>query len=72
LAHRTDHAFWRDDVSLLDTEIVDASTIQGPKQITDAYLLALAVRNGGRLVTFDRAIPLAAVRGAVPSNLANP
>jgi uncharacterized protein len=69
---RADHAFWPDDISLLDTEIVDPSAIRGPKQITDVYLLALAVRNGGRLVTFDRAIPLAAVRGAAEVNLVSP
>jgi len=58
------HVFWPDDVSLADPEIFDHSRLLGPKQITDAYLLALAVTNGGRLATFDHAIPLAAVRGA--------
>jgi len=33
------------------------------------YLLALAVRHGGRLVTFDQAIALSAVRGAAPQHL---
>ena len=28
----------------------------GPKQVTDAQLLDLAIRRGGRLVTFDRKI----------------
>jgi uncharacterized protein len=32
--------------------------------VTDAYLLALAVRRGGALASFDNAIPLTAVRGA--------
>jgi uncharacterized protein len=32
--------------------------------VTDLYLLALAIRHGGRLVTFDGRIPLSAVRGA--------
>jgi hypothetical protein len=41
----------------------------GPSQITDAYLLALAVQNDGRLVTFDRTIPLSAVRGAEPRHV---
>jgi hypothetical protein len=41
----------------------------GPKQLTDIYLLALAVKNSGRLVTFDRAIPVAAVRSAEPQHL---
>jgi predicted nucleic acid-binding protein len=58
------HAFWADDVSLLDTRVVDPGRIHGPRQVSDLYLLALAVRNRGRLVTFDRAISLDAVRGA--------
>jgi hypothetical protein len=33
------------------------------------YLLALAVERGGRLVTFDRTIPVHAVRGAASSHL---
>jgi toxin-antitoxin system PIN domain toxin len=63
-AAQTDHALWPDDVSLRDPELFDPSRILGPNQITDAYLLALAVKNKGRLVTFDRAISIAAVRGA--------
>ena len=58
------HAFWPDDVSLLDGRIVDPGRIHGPRQVSDLYLLALAVANRGRLVTFDRSIPLEAVRGA--------
>jgi predicted nucleic acid-binding protein len=32
-------------------------------QVTDAFLLGLAVRNGGKLATFDHRIPSAAVEG---------
>jgi toxin-antitoxin system PIN domain toxin len=60
----TDHVFWPDNISLLDEQLIDHSRILGPKQLTDIYLLALAVKHGGRLVTFDRSIPIAAVRGA--------
>jgi uncharacterized protein len=63
------HHFWPDDVSLLDPSIADFDRIHGPRQLTDVYLLALAVRNEGRLVTFDSAIPLAAVRGTKRSQL---
>jgi toxin-antitoxin system PIN domain toxin len=59
-----DHVFWPDDISLLDEQLIDRFRILGPKQLTDIYLLALAVKHGGRLVTFDLAIPTAAVRGA--------
>lgn len=58
------HEFWPDDVSILDPDVFDHTYFLGPKQLTDVYLLALAVRNSGRLVTFDRGIPLGAVRGA--------
>jgi uncharacterized protein len=60
----TDHAFWPDDISLLDEQRIDRSHVLGPRQLTDVYLLALAVKHGGRLVTFDRSIPMAAVREA--------
>jgi len=63
------HDFWPDSLSLLDEDLFDATRIHGPRQLTDAYLLALAVENGGRLVTFDSAIPLAAVMGAKPRHL---
>jgi len=55
------HEFWPDSLSLLDKRTIDTTRIHGAKQLTDVYLLALAVAHGGRLVTFDRALPLAAV-----------
>lgn len=63
------HEFWPDDVSLTDSAAFDARAILGSKQITDRYLLALAVRNRGRLVTFDRAIRPTAVHGAAPEHI---
>ncbi len=57
----TDHQFWPDRVSLLDASTVQAARVLGPRQITDLYLLALAVDCGGHLVTFDESIHLAAV-----------
>jgi uncharacterized protein len=58
------HEFWPDEVSLLDAGVADVTRIHGPRQLTDVYLLALAVRRKGRLVTFDRSISLEAVKGA--------
>ena len=58
------HEFWADDVSLLEPQIADASRIHGPRQLTDLYLLALAVHRGGRFVTFDASVTLTAIRGA--------
>lgn len=64
-----EHSFWRDDLSITDSQHFDADHILGPRQLTDLYLLALAVKNEGRLVTFDRAIPLAAVTNAARDHL---
>ncbi|HOB96204.1 MAG TPA: PIN domain-containing protein [Aquabacterium sp.] len=64
-----DHAFWPDAVSLLDDALFDFSRLHGHRQITDAYLLALAVRNGGMLASFDQGVPLSAVRGASKQHL---
>lgn len=63
------HEFWPEDISLLDPDITDFSRIQGPRQLTDIYLLALAVHHNGRLVTFDSAIALDAVKGAKKNHL---
>jgi len=58
------HRFWPDDASLLDPDGIDWQRVLGPRQVTDTYLLALAVRHGGRFVSFDRRLDLAAVAGA--------
>jgi toxin-antitoxin system PIN domain toxin len=63
------HSFWPCDVSLLDPSIVDRSRLHGPRQVTDAYLLALAAKRGGRLVTFDRSLAVEAVPAATRDNL---
>lgn len=66
------HQFWADDLSLLDTRHFDHFKIHGHRQLTDLYLLALAVKHGGRLVTFDEQIALSAVHGAGQRHLATP
>ncbi len=63
------HEFWADDVSILDVTRVRQDRIHGPRQITDLYLLALAVAHGGRLVTLDTAIPITPVVGATKRHL---
>ena len=63
------HEFWPDSQSLLDEGLIDAARVHGPRQLTDVYLLALAVKNGGRLVTFDASIAIGAVRGAKAQHL---
>ena len=68
-ASGTDHLFWADDLSYRDPAVFDSSKIHGPKQLTDLYLLALAMKKGGRLATFDQAIPVSVVKGAAPRHL---
>lgn len=63
------HEFWPCDISLLDPKVVDRSRLHGPRQVTDAYLLAVAVRQDGRFVTFDQTVALTAVPGATAANL---
>ncbi|CAN5824934.1 MAG: type II toxin-antitoxin system VapC family toxin [Actinomycetota bacterium] len=63
------HEFWSCDVSVLDARVVDRSYLHGPRQVTDAYLLALAVAHDGRFVSFDRSLSLAAVPGATEGHL---
>jgi len=63
------HRFWADDVSLLDASIADRTRIHGPRQVTDLYLLALAVRRGGCFVSFDSSIPRTAINGAEKKHL---
>lgn len=64
------HHTWTDDVSLTDTSLFAPQFVRGHGQITDVYLLGLAKRHGGHLATFDRSIPLEAVRGASSKTVA--
>lgn len=63
------HMFWPDHRSVLDEDVFDRSRIHGAKQLTDVYLLALAVGNGGRFVTFDGNVIRSAVRDATEAHL---
>jgi predicted nucleic acid-binding protein len=47
------HQFWNDDISLMDARYVDSGRLLQSGQITDSYLLALAVHHGGKLATLD-------------------
>lgn len=63
------HEFWTGDISIADDTLFTPARIRGHRQLTDVYLLGLAHTKGGRLATFDRTIPLAAVRGATGESL---
>ncbi len=57
------HVFWPDEISLMDPARADTGRLLTHKQVTDSYLLALAVARGGRLATLDRRLSAAAVPG---------
>ncbi len=48
------HQFWPDDLSLCDDS--NYPDLPHSKHLTDYYLLALAVKRGGKFVTFDHRI----------------
>jgi toxin-antitoxin system PIN domain toxin len=50
------HQFWPDDVLLSDAVKGFESRLVGHQQITDAYLLGLAIHKKGRLATLDRSV----------------
>ena len=50
------HSFWSLDRSLTDLPQAVAARIQGYRQITDAVLVAAALRYGGRLATLDHGL----------------
>jgi uncharacterized protein len=63
------HEFWPDGISLLNAGYLTWERILSSRQVTDAYLLALAVQQSGRFVTLDRGIAVEAVVGASPEQL---
>jgi toxin-antitoxin system PIN domain toxin len=68
-ASHHDHEFWPDEISLRDAAIFDVGRLIGHRQVSDVYLLGLAVRRGGRLVTFDDSVGFSVVRGFRPEML---
>ncbi len=65
-----DHTFWADDVPFAEAVAFAGMRLVGHQQVTDAYLLGLAIRHRGALATLDRHIatliaPKAAERRAL-------
>ncbi len=54
------HNFWPDDITLRD-ELASGALVPS-SQITDVYLLALAIHKDGKLATFDQRITTTAIR----------
>lgn len=54
--NKSHHVFIPDNISLLQDELINWQYIQGSKQLTDAYLLALAKYNHAVFVSLDNRI----------------
>lgn len=63
------HQFWAGGPSVLSPGLVSWEYIVGSRQVTDAYLLGLAVHHGGRFVTFEQSLTPGMLRGAQPQHL---
>jgi toxin-antitoxin system PIN domain toxin len=59
------HQFWPDSISFPEAARVLKRSVRGHQRITDAYLVALAMRNRGKLATLDRGIAEIAPTGVV-------
>jgi hypothetical protein len=65
-----DHVFWPADAAQADVTAFAGPRLVGHQQVTDAYLLGLAMRRDGLLATFDEGLmtlsaPKSAARKAI-------
>jgi toxin-antitoxin system PIN domain toxin len=56
LTQEKGHVFWPLETPLRESTAFCVDRLFGPGQLTDAYLLGLAIARGGTLVTLDRGI----------------
>jgi toxin-antitoxin system PIN domain toxin len=59
------HQFWSEDISIRD--IITDGTVVSSAQITDIFLLGLAVHKGGKLATFDHRVAVGSVQHGAAS-----
>ena len=59
------HRFWSDSIGVGEALERMPAVLTGHRQITDAYLVALAIHNKGKLATLDRGIQQWAPAGSV-------
>lgn len=62
ITQRPGHHFWPMDISFREAVQPFRERLFGHQQVTDAYLLGLAINNKGRLVTLDSGIEALAGR----------
>jgi toxin-antitoxin system PIN domain toxin len=51
-----DHTFWPNELPVAEAVALTGVQLMGHQQVTDAYLLGLAIRRGGVLATLDQHI----------------
>ena len=59
------HQFWSEDISL--RTILPDTTSFTHSQVTDLFLLGLAIHKGGKLATLDRRIPAGVISSGPPA-----
>jgi hypothetical protein len=69
LCSNREHVFWPDSISVRERARFQWRHVQGHRQLTDIYLLALSVSYNGRLASFDSTISIRSVEGAKAQNL---
>jgi predicted nucleic acid-binding protein len=69
LCEAREHHFWEASLAITNPDAFATQWIAGHAKITDAYLLALAVRHKGKLATFVRSMPIRAAQGAGLANI---
>jgi len=57
------HHFWGDELSIRELLAEDAAVTSS--QLTDLYLLGLAVKNRAKLATLDQAVPASIIPGGL-------
>jgi toxin-antitoxin system PIN domain toxin len=63
------HSFWTDDISLARSQWIDAERLLTHGQVSDAHLVALALRRRGRIATLDRGLVEVVPRGVEPEKV---
>jgi uncharacterized protein len=51
------HRFWAEDIGVPEALAVSGQRLVGHQQVTDAYLLGLALHKKGKLATLDSSLP---------------
>lgn len=66
------YQFWPDDISIADETMFDSAFIASARQVTDVYLVGLAARHEGTVVSFDRSVAWQAVRSGAARMVERP